>query len=101
MQDAFEHCERLVHEADRDRFIATLFAPAACRPALFALYAFDVELARIRDAVSAPLPGEIRLQWWRDALAGQGHGEVAAHPVAAALLQTVAEHALDVAALQA
>ena len=27
MQDAFAHCEALVREADKDRFLATLFAP--------------------------------------------------------------------------
>jgi phytoene synthase len=101
MQEAFQHCERLVREADRDRYIATLFAPAACRPALFAVHAFDIELARVGELVSAPLPGEIRLQWWRDALAGAGHGDVAAHPVAAALIETIARQPVPVGALQA
>jgi phytoene synthase len=101
MQDAFQHCERLVREADRDRYIANLFAPAACRPGLFAVHAFGIEVGRVGELVSAPLPGEIRLQWWRDALAGAGHGDVAAHPVAAALLETIARHRLPVAALQA
>lgn len=100
MQDAFRHCERLVREADRDRYIADLFAPADCRPALFAIQAFALEIARVRELVSAPMPGEIRLQWWRDALAGAGHGDVAAHPVAAALLETLARHRLPVPALQ-
>jgi phytoene synthase len=94
MQDAFEHCGRLVREADRDRFIAALFAPAAKRPALHAIHAFAIEIARVRDVVSAPLPGEIRLQWWRDALTAVGHGEVGAHPVAAALLDTIARYRL-------
>jgi phytoene synthase len=100
MQDAFQHCERLVREADRDRYIANLFAPAACRPGLFAIDAFAIEVGRVGELVSAPLPGEIRLQWWRDALAGAGHGDVAAHPVAAALLETIARYRLPVAPLQ-
>ena len=45
----FEHCAALVREADRDRYLATLFAPAEHRDALFALYAFNVEIARVRD----------------------------------------------------
>lgn len=101
MQDAFDHCERLVHEADRDKFIATMFAPEERRPALFAIHAFSIELERVRELVSAPMPGEIRLQWWRDAVAGQGHGEVGAHPVAAALLQAMVQHGLPTDALQA
>ncbi len=81
----FEHCAALVREADRDRYLATLFAPAAQRDALYALYAFNVEIARVRDLAREPMPGEIRLQWWREALSGEREGEAAAHPVAAAL----------------
>ena len=88
------HCEALVRTADRDRYLAGLFAPAAVRWHLYALYAFAGEIARVREAARGPLPGEIRLQWWRDVLAGEGRGEVSAHPVAAALLDTVARCAL-------
>ncbi|MEJ8573297.1 phytoene/squalene synthase family protein [Microbaculum marinum] len=88
-RDCFAHCEELVRRGDKDRFLATLFAPADKRSYIFALYAFNLEIARIRDAVSDALPGEMRLQWWRDALHGCGHGEVMRHPVAAALLETV------------
>jgi phytoene synthase len=85
----YSHCETLVREADPDRYYATLFAPADKRPHLFALYAFSSEVARIREAVSGPMPGEVRLQWWRDAIGGEARGSVADHPVAAALLGTV------------
>lgn len=94
MQDAFAHCEGLVRAADKDRFLATLFAPAEQRPALFALYAFNLEIARIREAAHEAVAGEIRLQWWSDALSGEGRGEVAAHPVAAALLASMARYQL-------
>ena len=70
MQDAFSHCEDLVRAGDRDRFLATLFAPATHRPSIFALYAYNLEIVRIREAARAPLAGEIRLQWWRDVLLG-------------------------------
>jgi phytoene synthase len=88
--DAYAHCESLVRTADKDRYLATLFAPAEARPHLHALYAFAGEIARVRAAAREPLPGEIRLQWWRDVLNGEAWGEVSAHPVAAALLDTVA-----------
>lgn len=86
---SYRYCEDLVRRGDKDRFLASLFAPEAERRHLFALYAFNLEVARIRDVVSDALPGEMRLQWWRDALAGCGHGEVGRHPVAAALIETV------------
>jgi phytoene synthase len=87
----YEHCSTLVHEHDRDRWLASLFAPAEKRPHLHALYAFNIEIARIRDVVSDPMPGEIRMQWWTDALEGETRGDVEAHPVADALLDTIAK----------
>src|SRR5262249_27997671 len=84
MQDAFAHCEGLLRAADKDRFLTTLFAPAEHRDALFALYAFNVEIARVREVVREPVAGEIRLQWWHDVLGGGGRGEVAALRVGAA-----------------
>jgi phytoene synthase len=101
MQDAFAYCAELVRAADRDRFIASLFAPAGRRNALHALYAFDIEIARVREVAHAALPGEIRLQWWSDALRGERAGEAAANPVAAALIETVRRHELSVETLAA
>lgn len=75
---------------DPERFQATLFAPAERREALFALYAFDHELDRIRFSVTQPMTGLIRLQWWRDALDGIAAGRrPLAHPVVAGLAQHV------------
>ncbi len=99
MQDAFAYCAELVRSADRDRFIATLFAPAQCRGALHALYAFNIEMARVREAAREPLPGEIRLQWWAEALRGQRSGEGTANPVASALLSTIERYQLSAAKL--
>nr|MDQ2705339.1 squalene/phytoene synthase family protein [Pseudomonadota bacterium] len=53
----------LVRAADRDRYIAALYAPEDRRADLLALYAFNAEIAGIRDRISQALPGEIRLQW--------------------------------------
>src|SRR5215469_720105 len=89
MQDAASYCAELVHSADRDRFVATLFAPAHNRDALYALYAFNVEVARVRDRAREAAPGEIRLQWWREVLQGERQGEALATPVAASLLNTI------------
>jgi 15-cis-phytoene synthase len=99
MPSYYEHCAALVREADRDRYLATLFAPAAHRDALFALYAFNVEIARVRDLAREPIPGEIRLQWWREALSGEREGEATAHPVAAALRETLKRYGFVAAPL--
>jgi phytoene synthase len=96
---AYAHCQALLRERDPDRYYASLFAPAEKRPHLFALYAFSTEVARVRDAVSNPMPGEIRLQWWRDAIEGNARGDALANPVAAALDDTVTRFRLPRAAL--
>lgn len=84
----------IVRTSAWDRYIATLFAPAEKREALFALYAFDAEVSRISQIVHDPLPGEIRLQWWRDVANGERDAEAQGHPVAAALLQSIINHQL-------
>jgi phytoene synthase len=99
MPDAFDHCEQLLREGDKDRFLATLFAPQKYRRALYALYAFNLEVARTRELAREPMPGEVRLQWWRDVLAGAGQGEVAANPVAAVLREIAVRYRLPPAML--
>jgi phytoene synthase len=82
-------CAELVRSHDFPRYACTLFVPAPQRRALLALYAFNVEISRVREQVSQPLPGEIRLRWWTDMLAGAGHGGVEGNPVAAELLLAI------------
>ncbi len=101
MQDAFAYCAELVRTADRDRFLSALFAPAEYRAALHALYAFNVEVARVREVAREPLPGEIRLQWWSEVVNGERAEEAAANPVASALLTVIERHRLTVPALTA
>jgi phytoene synthase len=94
MQDASAYCEALVRAADRDRFLTALYAPAEHRGAVLALYAFNIEIARVREVVRDPLAGEIRLQWWTDALSGGGRGDVEANPVAAAVTTAMTRYGL-------
>jgi phytoene synthase len=82
-------CADLVRSHDFVRYAATIFVPADVRRALLALYAFNVEITRVRDQVSQALPGEIRLQWWTDMLAGHAHGSAEGNPVAAELMQVI------------
>ena len=99
MADAFDHCGELLREGDKDRFLASLFAPPKYRRPLFALYAFNLEVARTRELAREPMPGEIRLQWWREVLGGIGRGDVDAHPVAAAIRDVVVRYRLPPKAL--
>lgn len=80
-----------VRRHDRDRFMTALFAPADRREDLFAVYAFNAEVASIREKVNEPMIGFMRLQWWRDTLDGIYGGGTAppGHPVALALAEAV------------
>jgi phytoene synthase len=85
----------LVRRHDRDRFQTVLFAPAACHEALFALYAFNYEIARVRESVSEPPLGRIRLEWWRESIgAAFEGGAVRHHPVVESLATTIRERRL-------
>lgn len=80
----------LVRRHDRERYRTALFAPAARREALFALYAFNYEIARVREAVSQPMLGQIRLQWWREVIdAAFAGGPARQHEVVAPLTAAI------------
>src|SRR6202030_2870644 len=86
----------LVRRHDRDRFQSALFAPAARRETLFALYAFNYEIARVRESVQEPMLGQIRLQWWREAIAAAFEGgHVRNHIVVEPLTAIIRELALS------
>lgn len=93
------HCATLVRAHDFPRYASTLFVPPAHLRPMLALYAFNLDVARIPHQVSQPLPGEIRLQWWIDLLEGQGHGGVEGHPVAAELMRAIRADNLPVGPL--
>ena len=98
---AYNACQAHVRELDPDRYIACLFAPAKFQPHLFALYAFNAEISRIRELVSEPMLGEIRQQWWREALSGSADEKNHSNPIAMAALDTMQRFHLPAEALLA
>lgn len=94
MTQAFDYCTSIVKKFSYERYLSVLYAPSLKRPSLVALYAFACEVSRIRELVNEPMPGEIRLQWWHDAISGTQHGDVEHNPIAQALLQTIDHHSL-------
>lgn len=83
-------CADMVRRSDKDRWLTALFAPeGARRDALMALFAWNLEVARIPDAVSEGIIGQMRLQWWRETLEGVHAGRPRAQPVARELYRAV------------
>jgi phytoene synthase len=87
--DPLTYCAEQVRRLDHDRYLCALFAPSSDQVRLLALYAFNLEVARVREMVTEPVIGQMRLQWWRDALAEIAEGHVRAHPVAQALARAM------------
>jgi NADH dehydrogenase [ubiquinone] 1 alpha subcomplex assembly factor 6 len=86
----------LVRRHDRGRFQTALFAPAGKREALFALYAFNYEIARVRESVSEEMLGLIRLQWWREAIAAAyGDAPPRRHEIVEAVTAAIRERQLS------
>ena len=78
-----------LREADIDRYLALLLMPDGVRDDVLALFMFNAEIASVRDRVREPLPGEMRLQWWRDLVSGERSEEAQAHPLGTWLLDVI------------
>ncbi|NBC34760.1 MAG: squalene/phytoene synthase family protein [Alphaproteobacteria bacterium] len=89
------YCGEQVRRFDRERFLTLLYAPAERREALFAVHAFNIEIAKTREVVSEALLGQMRLQWWRDSIAELYEGQPKAHEVLKPLGEAVQTHGLS------
>jgi phytoene synthase len=97
--DSVAFAAEFLREHDRDRYLSTLLLASSERQAVTAVYAFSADVAAVRERSKVPAAGEIRLQWWADALNGEGHGAVRQNPLADALLDSVAEYGLPIPGL--
>lgn len=87
--DTLSYCGDLVYREDRDRFLSAMTAPAGKREALMALYAFNHEVSKTAGVVSETMLGQIRLQWWREAIDECYAGKPRRHAVVTALADAV------------
>lgn len=95
------YCAQQVRRDDNDRFLCALFAPPEKREALFALYALDMELARIPERVTEPLLGQMRYQWWHDILKDAFAGrEPLGHEVVTPVAEAIRAHGLASSAFE-
>jgi phytoene/squalene synthetase len=99
-EDDALYCRQKARECDIDAYLAALFAPADARPALWALDALAGEIARVALPVSEPLLGQIRLQWWHDAIGALYRGRADPHPVLNELAPVIKAAPLKQSALE-
>lgn len=93
-QNTLSPCGQIVRRYDPDRFLISMFAPEEVREDLWALFAFNYEIAKTREVVSESTLGLIRLQWWRDAIAGIYDGKILSHEVVEPLAAAIGRHYL-------
>ncbi|KAJ1639782.1 isoprenoid synthase domain-containing protein, partial [Pavlovales sp. CCMP2436] len=84
----------MVRNFDHERYLCNLFLPPPARPTMFAVHAFNLELARVREVVSEPTIRRMRFQWWRDTLESSSRGRPSANPVAEGLANVLAARPL-------
>ncbi len=95
--DINQNIRDVARASEPDRYLAALLSPRAVRDDLIALAAFAGELGRIPTQVREPMPGEIRVQWWRDAVHAGVTGTKSGNPIADAFAETVQRHDLPLA----
>ena len=75
---------RAIREAARsnapDFYLSALLAPRAARNDLVTFAAYLGDIARIPLVSREPTIGQIRLQWWRDAIEKSELGTVSGNP---------------------
>ncbi|WP_099867780.1 phytoene/squalene synthase family protein [Pararhizobium haloflavum] len=99
--ECFAYCLTQLRDLDRDRYLACLLAPEAARGPLATLYLFNAEIARLRELVTEPIAGEMRIQWWRDVVTAHSEDGPAGNPLAEALTHVIAAHKLPVSTFAA
>ncbi|MDA8869756.1 squalene/phytoene synthase family protein [Rhizobiaceae bacterium] len=100
-EDDLAVCVQTLRDTNRGRWLATLLMPASVRTAATVLFGLSAELDAVVSRTSEPLAGEIRLQWWSDAIAGKRDEEASGSPLARNVMVLRDAHELPVPALQA
>jgi NADH dehydrogenase [ubiquinone] 1 alpha subcomplex assembly factor 6 len=90
-----DYCLQQIRRFDRDRYLTVVAAPQQAAVDLAVLYAFNLEIALVRDSVSESMLGRIRLQWWREAIAEVYEGRPRRHAVLESLAALHARKALS------
>ena len=84
-----QYCLEVVRKTDHEHYLTNLLLPSNLKTDAFAIRAFSSEIAGVRDSVSDPMLGRMRLQFWRDTVENIYGGKVPQHPIAIQLYKIV------------
>jgi NADH dehydrogenase [ubiquinone] 1 alpha subcomplex assembly factor 6 len=94
-QRSAAYCLDIVRRCDHDHYLCCLLLPRGSRAAGIALRALNIELSQVKDVVSEKKIGEMRIQFWRDAIDLSFKGSPPHHPVAQQLSLAIHRHRLS------
>jgi phytoene/squalene synthetase len=101
--DATQHCVLLVREKDYSSYLCGLLLEKSLKPHYFAVMAFNIETAIIKDSLRGGVhantsPAKLRISWWREAIEevydGMLSDQKRAQPVVAAVARTIEDKRL-------
>ncbi|XP_032324199.1 NADH dehydrogenase (ubiquinone) complex I, assembly factor 6 isoform X1 [Camelus ferus] len=88
------YCLELLRKRDYEGYLCSLLLPAESRSSAFALRAFNVELAQVKDSVSEKTIGLMRIQFWKKTVDDIYCDNPPHQPVAIELWKAVRRHNL-------
>nr|XP_003219546.1 PREDICTED: NADH dehydrogenase (ubiquinone) complex I, assembly factor 6 [Anolis carolinensis] len=88
-EEGQRYCVDLVRKRDYEGFLGSLLLPAESQLSAFALRAFNVELAQIKDSITQKTIGLMRIQFWRKTVEDIYHDNPPQQPVAIELWKAV------------
>ncbi|KAH8814621.1 Squalene/phytoene synthase [Flagelloscypha sp. PMI_526] len=92
-QNPTKYCVNVLRQRDYESFLIGHLFPKDLYSGYFALKAFSVELATVQDNVSSPVLGNMRMQFWRDAL--NSIDKPPNHPIAVALSHAIQKYNIN------
>ncbi|KAI1743468.1 Squalene/phytoene synthase [Xylaria scruposa] len=78
---ARQYCVTQLRQSDNDSFLIRHFIPESRRDAYDAFRALNLELVRLPELVSNPTIGQLRMQFWRDAINNTFAGRPPKEPI--------------------
>ncbi|XP_067887658.1 NADH dehydrogenase (ubiquinone) complex I, assembly factor 6 [Heterodontus francisci] len=89
-----QYCMQLVRNRDYEGFLSSLLLPPEFHSSVFALRAFNVELAQVQDFVSQKTIGLMRMQFWKQLIEDIYSDNPPHQPIAIELWKAVRKHKL-------
>ncbi|CAG8503025.1 21619_t:CDS:2 [Cetraspora pellucida] len=89
LEAAIKYCSDLVRKHDPENYLVSMFYPKHLRKIYYAIRAFNLELIMVRDSVSSPQIGKIRMQFWRDTIDNVFKGKPPQQPIAQVLFNAL------------